>query len=144
VLWVGTVLAKGRTWAPFAVSGILLAAGLAILLVGPLAGVFVDRWNRKATMMHSEVLRAVLVGVLTLVAFVPARDIPLPVWLSLIYVVVFVLNCASQFFSPARLATIGEIVSGDVDRARAAGIGQATVAVAAILGPPACSSSPRT
>lgn len=28
VLWVGTVLAKGRTWAPIAVSGILLAAGL--------------------------------------------------------------------------------------------------------------------
>jgi MFS family permease len=52
VLWVGTVLARGRTWAPIAVSGILLAVGLAILLVGPLAGVFVDRWNRKATMMR--------------------------------------------------------------------------------------------
>jgi MFS family permease len=136
VLWVGTVLARGRTWAPIAVSGILLAAGLAILLVGPLAGVFVDRWNRKATMMRTEVLRAGLVAALTLVALVPTRDIPLPVWLGLIYVMVFVLNSAGQFFSPARFATIGEVVSGDVDRARAAGIGQATVAVAAILGPP--------
>jgi len=136
VLWVGTVLAKGRTWAPLAVSGILLAAGIAVFLIGPLAGVFVDRWNRKATMMRTELVRAGLVTALTLVALIPARDLPLSAWLTLIYLVVFLLNAASQFFSPARFATIGDIVSGDVERARAAGISQATVAVAAILGPP--------
>src|ERR1035438_4579137 len=48
VLWVSQVLASGRAWAPTAVSGILVAAGAAFVLVGPVAGVFVDRWNRKS------------------------------------------------------------------------------------------------
>ncbi len=136
VLWVATVLAKGRTWAPAAVSGILLATGLAVLLVGPISGVFVDRWNRKATMLRTELVRAGLVAVLLVLSLFPVRDIPLPVWLALIYVEVFALNGASQFFSPARFAIIGEVVSGDADRTRAAGIGQATMAVAGIIGPP--------
>jgi hypothetical protein len=44
VLWVSQVLANGRSWAPAAVSGILVAASAAFSLVGPFAGVFVDRW----------------------------------------------------------------------------------------------------
>jgi hypothetical protein len=43
VLWVSQVLARGSSWSPAAVSGILVAAGLAVALVGPIAGVFVDR-----------------------------------------------------------------------------------------------------
>jgi len=43
VLWVGTVLAKGQSWAPVAVSGVLLAVAVPQLLVAPVAGVFVDR-----------------------------------------------------------------------------------------------------
>ena len=62
VLWVSQVLARGAPWAPAAVSGILVAAGIAIALVGPVAGVFVDRWNRKSTMMRTEVIRAVMVA----------------------------------------------------------------------------------
>src|SRR5438105_15235444 len=49
VLWVSQVLARGVSWAPAAVSGILLAARAAVALVGPVGGVFVDRCNRKAT-----------------------------------------------------------------------------------------------
>ena len=65
VLWVSQVLARGAPWAPAAVSGILVAAGIAIALVGPVAGVFVDRWNRKSTMMRTEVVRAAMVAGLT-------------------------------------------------------------------------------
>ncbi|HEU0239365.1 MAG TPA: MFS transporter [Micromonosporaceae bacterium] len=136
VLWVATVLAKGKTWAPAAVSGILLTVGLAVLVVGPLAGVFVDRWHRITTMLRTEVIRAMLVGLLTVLAFIPTHDLPTGAWLTIIYVVVFGVNVAEQFFNPSRFATIGEVVSGDVDRAKAAGIGQATQAVAAIIGPP--------
>jgi hypothetical protein len=39
VLWVATVLAKGKSWAPAAVSGIMLSVGIAVMVVGPLAGV---------------------------------------------------------------------------------------------------------
>ena len=131
VLWVATVLAKGQSWAPAAVSGILLSVGAAVLLVGPVAGVFVDRWNRRATMLRTEVVRAVLVVVLMLLSLLAIGTLPTWLWLSIIYAVVFILNASGQFFSPARFATVGDVVEGEVDRTRAAGIGQATTAMAA-------------
>ena len=94
VLWVSQVLAHGLPWAPAAVSGILVAAGAAVALVGPVAGVFVDRWNRKSTMMRTEVIRVAMVAGLTGLSFVPVRDLPTGLWLGAVYLVVFVLNAA--------------------------------------------------
>ncbi len=136
VLWVAVVLAKGRPWAPAAVSGVLLATGVAVLVVGPLAGVFVDRWSKRGTMLRTEVIRGTLVAILTAVSFLPVRALPVGVWLVLIYVTVFTLNAAAQFFSPARFSVIGDLVTGEADRARAAGIAQATGQTAWIVGPP--------
>ncbi|WP_103512429.1 MFS transporter [Streptomyces sp. SM13] len=136
VLWVATVLAKEKTWAPAAVSGVLLATGAAVLFVGPLAGVFVDRWNKIATMLRSEVVRGGLVVTLTTVSFLPVDALPIGLWLALVYLTVLTLNAASQFFTPARFAAIADLVTGDADRARAAGIAQATSQTAWIVGPP--------
>ncbi len=135
-LWVATQLGKGHSWAPAAMSGVLLTAGAAVLVVGPLAGVFVDRWDRKTLMLRTEIVRAVVVAGLAVLAFVPQRALPIGGWLGLIYATVFAVNAAGQFFSPARLAILGEIVPGDNDRARASGIEQSTQATAAIIGPP--------
>jgi Na+/melibiose symporter-like transporter len=140
-LWVATVLAKEpdghyAAWAPAATSGVFMCAVAAIVTVGPLAGVFVDRWDRRRTMMHTETVRAALTTGLFALAFTPRHDLPTGVWLVVIYVVVFLLNGAGCFFSPARMATIGDVVTGDADRARAAGIGQSTDATASIIGPP--------
>lgn len=136
VLWVADVLAKDKPWAPAAVSGVLLAAGGAVLGVGPIAGVFVDRWDKIRTMLGTEVVRGVLVVLLMAVAFLPVHALPVWVWLALIYVVVFLLNAAGQFFRPARLSVIRDIVPGEDNQARAAGITQATAAAVAIVGPP--------
>lgn len=136
VLWVATVLGRGQPWAPAAVSGIMLAVGGAVLVVGPLAGVFVDRWNHRTTMLGSEVIRAILVGALTVLSFLPVRALPVWLWLTAIYVVVFVLNSAGQFFGPSRFAVIADVVHGTVDRTRATGVTQSTSATAAIIGPP--------
>ena len=136
VLWVGTVLARAKPWAPAAVSGVLVAVGVALLLTGPLAGVLVDRWDSRRTALGTEVIRGTLVGLLTAVSFVPVRDLPVAVWLALTYTVVFGLNVTSQFFQPARLTLVRDILRGDVDRARAAGIAQATGQTATIVGPP--------
>ena len=136
VLWVSQVLARGASWAPAAVSGILVAAGGAMALVGPVAGVFVDRWDRKLTMMRTEVVRAVMVAGLTGLSFVPVRALPVWLWLSAVYLVVFVLNASGQFFNPARFATIGDVVHGEEERVRAAGLAEATTSAAGIIGPP--------
>jgi MFS family permease len=136
VLWVSQVLARGVPWAPAAVSGILVAAGAAVALVGPVAGVFVDRWNRKLTMMRTEVIRAAVVAGLTGLSFVPVRDLPIGLWLAAVYSVVFVLNATGQFFNPARFATTGDVVRGEKDRVRAFGLAEAATSAAGIVGPP--------
>jgi MFS family permease len=136
VLWVSQVLGSGRSWAPAAVSGILVAAAAAFALVGPLAGVFVDRWNRKSTMLRTEVIRGAMVAGLTGLSFVPVRDLPVWLWLAAVYLVVFVLNASGQFFSLARFATTGDVVHGEEDRARAAGLAEATTSAAGIIAPP--------
>jgi MFS family permease len=53
----------------------------------------------------------------------------------LVYAGVFAVSCTSQFFNPARFATIGAVVHPD-DQPRAGGLSQATAAMAGIVGPP--------
>jgi MFS family permease len=136
VLWVADVLAKDQPWAPAAVSGILLSVGAAILLAGPIAGVFVDRWDRMRTLLGTEVIRGVIAVLLTIIVLLPVSAAPVWALLTLIYVAVFCLHTAGQFFNPARLAVISDIVPGEADRARAAGIGQGTAGAIAMVGPP--------
>lgn len=134
VLWVGTQLAAGKSYAPLAVSGVLLAAAVPTVLIGPLAGVFVDRWNRKRTMMNSDLIRAVLIGLLMLL---PATGHSLPVGLRLatIYLVVAAAAAVSQFFNPSRFATIAAVVAED-DRGKAFSLATASSNTVAVIGPP--------
>ncbi|MBR7838069.1 MFS transporter [Actinospica durhamensis] len=136
LLWIATVLAHGRSWGPAAVSGVMLAAGLAVAVVGPIAGVFADRWEWRATMLRTEAIRAVLAGALTAVSLLPTRDLPVGAWLALVYGVVLALNVAGQFFNPSRFAMISQIVPGDEDRAKAVGLSQGTYAATLMIGPP--------
>jgi MFS family permease len=87
-------------------------------------------------MMRTEAVRAAMVVGLTGLSFVPVRDLPVGLWLVAVYLVVFVLNAAGQFFNPARFATTGDVVHGEEDRTRAVGLAEATTSAAAIIGPP--------
>src|SRR5205085_2415498 len=60
ILWIVTLIAQGQPWASLAVSGILLAASLPAFIIGPIAGVFVDRWDKRGTMLWVDALRAIL------------------------------------------------------------------------------------
>jgi MFS family permease len=124
VLWVGAVLAAGRSWAPVAVSGVLAAVIIPTVLVGPFAGVLVDRWDDRRTMLAADLIRAVLIGALAVVAALPNGTLPTGVVLTAIYVAVFVSSVLSCFFNPARQAIVADIVPRE-QQARASGIGQA-------------------
>jgi MFS family permease len=76
----------------------LLASSIPNILLGSVAGVFVDRWDRKRTMVISNVLLAFALLPL-LLARTPDR-----VWI--IYVVAFVETCLEQFFTPAQNALL--------------------------------------
>jgi MFS family permease len=67
LLWIATIIAKGETWAPAAASGALIATAAPVLIVGPLAGVFVDRWNRRRTMLIADAVWCVLITSLLIV-----------------------------------------------------------------------------
>ena len=136
VLWIATKLGNGKSWAPVAVSGVLIAALAATMAIAPAAGVFADRWNRKRTMLRMDAIRAVLVGGLAALAFLPSHTLPIGVWLAVIYLVVFAVNGAGTFFGPSRMAVIPEVVHGDVEIAKASGITQSTDALAGMIGPP--------
>lgn len=135
-LWIATVLLAGKSYAPAAVSGVLVAVSAATFLVGPIAGVFVDRWDKRRTMLAADLIRASVIAVLIAVALLPRDALPVPVMLAAIYLVVFVNSAVSQFFGPSRMALIGRIVPGDEARAKAAGWSQAAMYGAAIVGPP--------
>ena len=140
VLWIAAVIARGQTWAPLAVSGVFIATTVPTLLISPIAGVFVDRWNKRRTMLAMDALRAALVALLILAAgvvplpFLSGGRLPLLWQLGVIFAVVFLLNTFSQFFRPASLALTGDIVPEET-QARAMGLSQTSMSIAMILGP---------
>lgn len=116
-LWIGTLL-HNQSYAPLAISGIALAAALPALLISPLAGVFVDRWQKQKTMRYMDAMRALLVFSLLLVCgplplpflSASAAALPIPLQLGAIYLVVAVVSSLSQFFNPSMKALIRDIV----------------------------------
>jgi len=83
---------------PTQVSMIMVSFLLPLAFISPLAGVFVDKWNVKATMVGSDVIRGLLI--LSLV-FVNS--------LNAIYAIFFVLAMVSAFFMPAQSVTVRTI-----------------------------------
>lgn len=104
-----------------------ISEALPVLLLGPLAGVFVDRWDRKTTMIVSNVLRGLLVLLLLLV------KTPDQVWIF--YLVGFTMSCVSRFFFPAQNAALPLIVTDPQDLLSANGLMQAVMTVGLLAGP---------
>jgi MFS transporter, DHA3 family, macrolide efflux protein len=80
------------------VAFILVSFLTPMALISPLAGVFVDKWNVKTTMIASDVIRAFMVLVLVFV-----RD------LNIIYATLFAMATVSSFFLPAQAVAIRTI-----------------------------------
>jgi MFS family permease len=80
---------------PAQVTGVQIAYMLPFAMLGPIAGVFVDRWPLKPTLVTSDLIRAVLVAFLFLAT---------SMWQ--IYTVFVVLAAVSAFFGPAQSVTI--------------------------------------
>jgi len=84
---------------PAQLTGLQIAYMLPIVFVGPIAGVFVDRWPLKPTLISSDLIRAVLALLL-----IPSTS----VWQ--VYLVMASLSCVSAFFGPAQTVTIRSAV----------------------------------
>jgi MFS family permease len=90
------------TGSALATGGTFIAESLPSILFGSVAGVFVDRWDRRRTMIVSDVLRAILLlGLLTVRS-------PETVWV--VFAVSFAQSTIGQLFGPAKNALIPRLV----------------------------------
>lgn len=80
---------------PFEVSMILVAYLTPIAVISPIAGVYVDKWNVKWTMIASDSVRALMVVTLLFHHNLLA-----------IYGTLFLISCVSSFFLPAQIVAI--------------------------------------
>ena len=90
-----------------AIAYLLIALAIPRATIGLLAGVFVDRWDRKRIMQYSDLTRGIIVLFLIFVATTDNAQIG---W---IYALAFVHSVMGTFFTPARSATIPNILPND-------------------------------
>jgi len=88
-----------------AVAWMMIVQYLPVALVGPAAGVVVDRVNRRRLMIAADLFRGVMIFGLLLVRRADQ------VWIA--YVVMACTMAASGFFEPARTATIPNVTSAE-------------------------------
>ncbi|MBW3577714.1 MAG: dTMP kinase [Actinobacteria bacterium] len=107
--WVGvlailalteTVVGRASRAAAFALSGVMVARILPMLVLGPVAGVYADRWDRKRTLIVTDVSRGLIMAVIPF-----AQDF------FQLFVASFVIELFSMVFSPAKEATLPNIVA---------------------------------
>jgi len=122
LLWIGGLISSLGDWVlmgalPFYVyarTGSPLATGLTFatsvlpwIILSSVAGVFVDRWDLKRTMIMADLSRAALMLLLLLVTVVPALF-----WL--VYLISFAEACITQFFNPASITLLPRVVDKEL------------------------------
>ncbi len=98
-------LALANTGSGMVVSGIMLSRAVPFLFAGPLAGVLLDRLDRRRLMILSDLVRAV---VALLFIFATGRD---ETWL--LFLLSGVLMFASPFFTSGRSSILPALAEGE-------------------------------
>ncbi len=128
VLYAGLPIFVYRlTGSALATSAVAIAGLVPALLLGSVAGVFVDRWDRRRTMVVADLLR--VPAMLLLLAVRSADD----VWL--VYAVAFAASAIGQFFGPAENALLPRIVD-EPDLVAANALNGLNNNLARLIGPP--------
>lgn len=120
-----TTLSGGSS---FAVAGIMIAKIIPALVFSSVIGVFVDRFDRRRTMIACDLTRAGLaLGLIAIAGLAPGPQ------LALIYTVVLLMETASLFFFPAKNALIPRLVAEE-DVTAANGLSYTTQQAAMLVG----------
>ena len=95
-------LADGYSAANFALGGVLVVRLLPSVIFGPLAGAFADRFDRRKMMVAADLTRFVLFA-----------SIPLVGELWWLFIASFLIECAGLFWTPAKEASVPNLVRRD-------------------------------
>jgi MFS family permease len=98
-------LALANTGSGLVVAGVLIARAIPAMFAGPIAGVLLDRWDRKRIMIASDLARAVIA--ITFLLGIPVGR----TWL--LYVLSGLLMFASPFFTAGRASILPSIATKD-------------------------------
>lgn len=141
LLWFGQLISLIGDWVllialPFhiyrltgsalATGAMFMASALPSLLLGSVAGVFADRWDRRRMMIVADVLRAL--------ALLPLLFVNSAEWIWIVYVVAFATATISQFFMPAKSAIIPTLV-GEHELVAANSLNAISDPVTRLIGP---------
>ena len=99
-----SILVYRVTGSALSVGLMLMATALPGLLVGLIAGVFVDRYDRKRIMVAAELVRAALIVLIPLL---------LPFGVAWLYAIVLLSSAVGQFFAPAQASVLPEVASDE-------------------------------
>jgi len=96
-----------RTGSTLATAGMMLAWLVPAIALGSIAGVFVDRWDRRRLM--------IVVNLLLAATLLPLLAVDLAgIWVA--YVVLLVASCLEQLFEPAEVALLPNLLEGGQDQ----------------------------
>ena len=98
----------GRSGGAYAVSGVWLTSLLPALIFGPLAGAVADKFDRRMNMIIGDVIRAVLYVTIPINLSVGFAN-----QLTWMYLVQFLASTASLFWTPAKDASVPNLVPPD-------------------------------
>ncbi len=99
---MATTLVTGYAEQNYALGGVLVVKLLPAVVLGPLAGAFADRFDRRRTMIAGDALR-----------FALFLTIPIVHSLSWLLVASFLIECVSLFWLPAKDASVPNLVRRD-------------------------------
>ncbi|MEA2549495.1 MAG: transporter, family, macrolide efflux protein [Chloroflexota bacterium] len=98
------ILVFRLTGSALSVGLMFVATAVPTLIVGLIAGVFVDRYDRRKIMVIADLLRA---------AIVVSIPILITINIALLYLAVALVSTISQFFNPANDAVLPEVASDE-------------------------------
>lgn len=105
------ILIEEITGSSAQLAAVILAFSLPAVLLSALAGLVVDRVSKKYILLASNALRVLTGGVLALLAsYLLANRLSGALFLSGIYILVFLTSAIGQFFAPAEGSTIPLLV----------------------------------
>jgi len=120
LLWIGQIVSqfgdrlnqmaliafifKRAPGSTFELAKLMALTIIPVFLIGPIAGIYVDRWDRRRTMFVCDLVRALLVCLIPLFLINIKSLLPL-------YLIVFLIFCISRFFVPAKMSIIPDLVA---------------------------------
>ncbi len=123
IIWLSIEHGSAEVLAYGAIAGMLPAA-----VIGPFAGIYIDRWNRKKTMIFADGFVALCTLVMSISFYLGYES------LILIYAMLALRSVGSAFHMPAMQASI-PMIAPESELLRIAGINQMIQSISAIAGP---------